>query len=170
MTGMAPLACFSAAGALLPIEAALRKRGMDRACGAQVPLRFREILWATLRSHVMLVFYLTHHLLRYHLLPLLLIAVIRPSLAPLILGLMVFPTGVSYLRKRPRIDPVSYAFFFLMEQLFYGAGVLWGSMRQRHLKCYRITFAHAGFLGRSPVQAISRFKSRVMSGFALRNG
>jgi hypothetical protein len=136
---------------------------MDRACGAAVPLGFPEILRATLRSHLLLAFYLTHHLIRYHLLLLLLLSVIWPRLAPLTLGLVLFPIAVGYLRKRPRIDPVSYGFFFLMEQLSYGAGVLWGSIRHRHLKCYRITFAHAGFLKRSPVKAIARLKHRVRS-------
>jgi mycofactocin system glycosyltransferase len=159
----APSVFFSAAGAVLLIEAALRKRGMERACGAAVPVRYREFLRAALRSHLMLAFYLSHHLNRYYLLPLLLLSILRPRFAPFLAGLILFPTLVSFLRKRPRTDPVSYGFFFTMEQLFYGAGVLWGSIRHRHLKCYGIAFANAGFLKRSPAQAMCRLKFRLGS-------
>lgn len=141
---VAPMILLPSAGAVLLVEAALRKQGMDRMTAA--PLGFRTILRATLRSHLLLAFYLTHHIIRYHLMWLAALSILFPRLAPLVLGLMLFPTAVSYIRKRPRTDPLSYGFFFIMAQLFYGAGVFWGSVRRGHLKCYRIAFANAGFL------------------------
>ncbi len=149
---------FPVAGAVLAAEAVLRQRGINRACGVETPLGFREILRATLRSHLLLAFYLSHHIIRYYLLPLLLLSVLLPRLAPLLTALIVFPVVVGYLRKRPRTDPFSYGFFFIIAQLFYGAGVLWGSIRLRHLKCYRIAFANAGFLKKSPLNIRSPFR------------
>lgn len=149
------------AGIVPAAEADLRRRGIHRACGAAMPLGFREILRATLRSHLLLAFYLSHHIIRYHLLPLLLLSILLPRLAPLLTAMIVFPIIVGYTRKRPRTDPLSYGFFFIMEQLFYGAGVLWGSIRHRHLKCYRIAFANAGFLKKSPLNIRSWFRPRT---------
>lgn len=139
-----PGAMLPAAGAVLLVEAGLRKRAMDHITAA--PLRYSEVLRATLRSHLLLAFYLTHHIIRYHLIWLTVLSILQPKLAPLVIGIVLFPAIVSFIQKKPQTDPMSFGFFFIMEQVFYGAGVLWGSLRHQHLKCYRIAFANPGFL------------------------
>ncbi len=143
-TVLAPALLLPSAGAVLLAEAAPRRRAMNRMTAA--PPGFGEILRATARSHLILAFHLTHHTIRYHFPVWLTLPLLWPALAPLSLAVFLFPAIVSFFLRRPRLNPVSHAAFFIAEQVFYGAGVLRGSLRHRHLKCYRITFAHAGFL------------------------
>ncbi len=156
---VAPAILLPAAGAVLLAEAVLRKRAMDRMTAASLP--FWSILRATARSHLLLGYYLSHHVIRYHLPLLAALTAFFPSLLPLTLGLLALPITVTYVRHRPELDPITYGACFLAEQVFYGAGVLRGSIQHRHLKCYRISFARAGFLKRSPSRAADRFKARL---------
>lgn len=95
---------------------------------------------AVVRGHFHLIFFLTYHLVRYYLLLILVLLWAFSDGALIGAALIVFPTLVEYLRKKPRLGFPFFAFFFLSEQAFYQSGVFWGCIKQKSFRLYRIVF------------------------------
>ena len=105
-----------------------------------------EILAAVIKSHFQLAYYLSFYMVRYHLLPILVLSFAWPSGLWLYLTVIFLPTLVVYIRKRPRLSFPVFAFFYLAEHAFYQCGAFWGSLKQKNFRLYRISFRYAGFI------------------------
>ncbi len=105
-----------------------------------------EMFTAAIKSHFQLAYYLAFYMVRYHLLPLIVLACALPSMIWLWLVVIIFPALVTYLRKRPRLSFPVFAFFYLAEHAFYQSGAFWGCLKQKSFRLYRIYFRYAGFM------------------------
>lgn len=139
--------CLLAAAGIFGVEIGwkrmLLKRKMD------IRLSFAEIATAVGKDHFQLAYYLAFYLVRYHLLMVMILSLAVPSLIWLWLALVIFPTLVAYLRKRPRLSFPVFAFFYLAEHAFYQSGAFWGCLKQRTFRLYGISFKYMGFLPKS---------------------
>ena len=134
--------------AALPVlETGCKWTQLVRKLGVRLPIA--EIFGAVIKSHFKLAYYLAFYIVRYHLLPLVVLACILPDSIGLWLAIIVFPALVTYLQKRPQLGFPVFVFFYLAEHAFYQSGAFWGCIKQKSFRLYRIIFRHAGFLGRS---------------------
>jgi mycofactocin glycosyltransferase len=138
---------LAAAAAVFGLEAVWKRTQLKRKMGIRIPVA--EIAAAVGKDHFQLAYYLAFYLVRYHLLIFIFLSFAVPSLIWLWMAVMIFPTLVAYLRKRPRLSFPVFAFFYLAEHAFYQSGALWGCIRQRRFRLYGIKFKHMGFLPKS---------------------
>jgi hypothetical protein len=111
-----------------------------------IRLPWKDVLAAVIKDHFQLAFYLAYILVRYHLLLLIVLSFAVPSQIWLWLTIVIFPTLVTYVRKRPRLSFPVFAFFYLAEHAFYQSGAFWGCLKQKRFGLYRISFRYAGFI------------------------
>jgi mycofactocin glycosyltransferase len=121
---------------LLAFETLVRRRQMRRKMNIRLPLR--ATIQGILMAHARFLNYPTFYLVRYHLLLLIGLSFMLPSLIGLWSALIVYPVASVYLRKRPRLSFPVFAFFYLAEHAFYQSGVFWGCLRQKSFRLYRI--------------------------------
>jgi len=120
----------AAAGALVTIiDAGARKRRLRR---KDLPMAFIRILAATIRDYLGFIYHCCSFLSRYYLAAGLLFMLFLPRLSILILGAQVLVGSVVYAGKRPRLNFLSFQFYFLLEQLSYQSGVWWGCLKNLH--------------------------------------
>ena len=120
----------AAAGALVTIiDAGARKRRLRR---KNLPMVFIRILAATIRDYLGFIYHCCAFLSRYYLAAGLLLIPFLPRLSILILGAQVLVGSVVYAGKRPRLNFLSFQFFFLLEQLSYQSGVWWECLKNLH--------------------------------------
>ncbi len=94
-------------------------------------------LHARARAAASLLYYLGYHGLRYYAWPLLLLAAAAPR-GVLVLGAVwVAVAAVDHRVKRATLGFPAFLFYYLGEQLAYGAGVFWGCVRQGTFRSYR---------------------------------
>lgn len=132
---------------ILAVETGCKRRQLIRKTG--IRLSSGEILTAEIKDHFRVAFYLAFILVRYHLLVLIALSFCLPSQVGLWLTVIILPTVVTYLRKRPRLSFPVFAFFYLAEHAFYQSGAFWGCVKQRCFRLYRISLRYAGFMQRS---------------------
>ena len=130
----APVACF-----IVLVDALAKRR--DYRKRMQVTLSFGTIFRATVEKHFHLFYHLCHHLIRYHVILLVTLAIFFTPLIPLVAVIVLFPALVAFLRKRPQLGFLWFLGFFVVEQAFYQAGVFWGSLRHRCLRPYHLVLA-----------------------------
>ncbi|MFH0730954.1 MAG: mycofactocin biosynthesis glycosyltransferase MftF [Pseudomonadota bacterium] len=111
-----------------------------------VSLGWIEIAKAVIKSHLKLTYYLAFFALRYFLLLIISLSLAFPSLLPLWLAVVLIPTGVDYIRKKPELSFPEFAFFYWSEHSFYQSGAFWGSLKEKSFRLYRISFCPVGFL------------------------
>lgn len=131
---------LAAAAALLLTDAALAHRRVAR---QGIPLSRTDILIARGRAAASLAYYAGYHLLRYYLLPLSLVVALSPSLGILAATLVLWVGAVDYYVRRPKLAIPFFFLYYLLEQLAYGSGVLWGCIRQRSFASYRMRISQA---------------------------
>jgi mycofactocin system glycosyltransferase len=129
-----------AAAALLLSDAALAHRRIAR---QGIPLSYGEVLLARGRAAASLAYYAGYHLLRYYLLPLSLLVALVPSLAGLAAAVFLWVGGVDYHVRRPKLLVPFFYLYYLLEQISYGSGVLWGCIRQGSFASYRMRISPA---------------------------
>jgi mycofactocin system glycosyltransferase len=127
---------------ILIVDSVLRKTRYEQQIG--VPLTLTQVFRATVEKHFHLSFHLAHHLVRYYLLPLVVLAIIFPHIILAAVALIVFPSLVLYVEKKPRLNFGQFLFFFLSEQAFYQTGVFWGCLKLRSFRPYRLVFTSVG--------------------------
>ena len=136
-----------AAAGIFGIELGWKRMLLKRKMDIRLPVF--EIATAVGKDHFQLAYYLAFYLVRYHLLGFVVLSFVVPSLIYLWLALVIFPTLVAYLRKRPRLSFPVFAFFYLAEHAFYQSGAFWGCLKQRSFRLYGISFKYMGFLPKS---------------------
>jgi mycofactocin glycosyltransferase len=143
-----------AAAGILGVETGWKQMQLKRKMSIRLPVS--DIAAAVGKDHFQLAYYLAFYLVRYHLLLFIVLSFAVPSLMWLWLALVIFPTLVTYLRKRPRLSFPVFAFFYLAEHAFYQSGAFWGCLKQRTFRLYGISFKYMGFLPKSS----SRIKTK----------
>jgi mycofactocin system glycosyltransferase len=129
-----------AAAALLLSDAALAHRRIAR---QGIPLSYGEVLLARGRAAASLAYYAGYHLLRYYLLPLSLLVALVPSLVGLAAAVFLWAGGVDYYVRGPKLAIPFFYLYYLLEQISYGSGVLWGCIRQGSFASYRMRISPA---------------------------
>ena len=126
-------ALAGALGALL-LDGKLAVRRLQQ-CG--LPLEAGAVWGARLRALGSLVYYVTHHAVRYYGLPLLAASVIWPRLGLVAWALLLVVVVVERRVKGSALGLAPFTFFFLAEHLAYGAGVFAGCLRKKRFGSYR---------------------------------
>ncbi|MBN2791921.1 MAG: mycofactocin biosynthesis glycosyltransferase MftF [Desulfuromonadales bacterium] len=121
--------------ALLFVDSVASRRRMSKQ-GLLLPLI--RIFVARSRAVGSLAYYLGYHLLRYYLLPLLLGAVFFPSFSLVPILLLLGVGLVDYRVRKPRMSLSAFYLYYLLEQLAYGSGVLWGCLKLKNFTSYRL--------------------------------
>lgn len=131
---------LAAAALLLLIDIGLTRRKVAK---QGLSLASRTVFTARLRAVGSLGYYLSYHLLRYYLLPLLLVGLLYPPVVLLVLALL-FGVGLVDYRVRVAKLPLSaFYLYYLLEQLAYGSGVFWGCVRKKNFTSYRLDLARS---------------------------
>lgn len=108
----------------------LRRQGVTLPAG--------KILLARTRAAASLGYYLGYHLLRYYLVPLLLIALLYPPLGLLVLTTLAGVATVDHQVRKARLALPAFWFYYLLEQLAYGSGAFMGCLRLKKFTSYRL--------------------------------
>jgi mycofactocin glycosyltransferase len=144
------------AAVILGVETGWKRMQLKRKMDIRLPII--DIATAVGKDHFQLAYYLAFYLVRYHLLLFIILSFAVPSLIWLWLALAIFPTLVTYLRKRPRLTFPIFAFFYLAEHAFYQSGAFWGCLKQRTFRLYGISFKYMGFLPKAGSRTQKRRK------------
>lgn len=97
---------------------------------------FFTVVNARLRAFAGLTYYLGYHMLRYYLLPIMLLGIVWPKIGLVFLLLTLWVVAVDYWVRRPQTSPFAFALFYLLEQLSYGCGVFVGCWRKKNFASY----------------------------------
>lgn len=99
---------------------------------------FITLLAGRLRALGSLLYYLCAHLIRYYAVPLLLLCFLVPPLRSVGIAVLLCTTVVDYAVKKPKLFFLSFVYIYLLEQIAYGFGVLWGCLRHMNFASYRV--------------------------------
>lgn len=105
-------------------------------------LPFRALIYATLRSHFSLYYFVLFHLMRYYLILLFAIGFLFHSLWIFGGFALLLTSIVDYRAKKPRLNYPVFLFFYFMEHLAYQTGVFWGCLKLGHFRAYVPVFSH----------------------------
>jgi mycofactocin system glycosyltransferase len=100
----------------------------------EIPIKVSSLVLAVLRSYLAFFHHIASFVSRYYLLSLVIILPIAPSVSIVILMLHLLVGTVDYVIKKPRLNWVSFLYYFSLEQLSYQLGVWWGCFK--HI-CFR---------------------------------
>lgn len=118
-------------------------RTRRRVASSGLTLSPGRILIARWRAVGSLGYYLGYHLLRYYLVPLLLVGLINPAFGLLPLALWLGVGLVDYRVRRPRLSLAGFYLYYVLEQLSYGCGVFWGCCKAHSFSSYRLNLSRA---------------------------
>ncbi|MDZ4184839.1 MAG: mycofactocin biosynthesis glycosyltransferase MftF [Desulfuromonadales bacterium] len=103
-----------------------------------VTLASGKILLARARTIASLAYYLGYHLLRYYLVPLLVVSCLYPPLGLLVLLALGGVAIVDHQVRQPRLALPLFIFYYFLEQLAYGSGAFSGCWRLKTFASYRL--------------------------------
>ena len=124
--------------AILVADAVMKTVKYTKQAGISLP--FATIFRSAATTHFNLLFHLSHHVIRYHLILLLLLAIVFPQIMFAVAAMVLFTSIVECIRKKPRISFPEFLFYFLAEQCCYQLGVLTGCLRLRFFRPYKLNF------------------------------
>jgi mycofactocin system glycosyltransferase len=133
-TGGWPLAL--ALGLLAADTVSVRVRFARRGLSIGLP----ALLGGRLRALGSLVYYLSYHLVRYYVIPLIVIALTVPGFWAWALPVTVLlcAAGVDHAVRRPPLSFIRFCGIYLLEQIAYGSGVFWGCLKRKCFASYRV--------------------------------
>lgn len=99
-----------------------------------LPIKTVLLLLSVLRSHAAFLYHICSFVSRYYLFFSLIIAPFAPTAAVVIVILHLTAAAVEYITLKPQLNPISFLFYFTLEQLSYQLGVWWGCFKNR---CFR---------------------------------
>ena len=91
-----------------------------------IPIKTLPLLLSVLRGYLTFVYHIAGFVSRYYLFSALIILPVAPLASTIILMLHLITGVVDYVIKKPRLNLVSFLFYFTLEQLSYQLGVWWG--------------------------------------------
>lgn len=92
---------------------------------SQIPVSRRQVFSAVIRSHLSFVYHCCSFISRYYLIVVPVVLPLSPLTAAIITGMHLTTGIVDYTVKKPRLNLISFLFFFTLEQASYQAGVWW---------------------------------------------
>lgn len=111
----------------------------DRRIRAQgLTLAVGKVLLARTRTLASLAYYLGYHLLRYYLVPLLLVSCLYPPFGLLVLLALGGVATVDHQVRQARLNLPLFCFYYFLEQLAYGSGAFIGCLRLKNFTSYRL--------------------------------
>ena len=122
--GYLPLLVLSGAAVIVN---AIKKLFKIRRRG--IPIKVSSLLLSVLRSYLAFFYHIASFVSRYYLFLSMIILPIAPLVSTVILMLHLLAGIVDYAIKKPRLNPVSFLFYFSLEQLSYQLGVWWGCFK-----------------------------------------
>ena len=117
-----------ASGAIIWFAEALSKFAAIKCRG--IPIKFVSLLISVIRSYLALFYHCCDFVSRYYLIGSIAVFPLFPLAAAIIAGMHLTAGLVQYFVKKPRLNPISFLFYFSMEQLSYQLGVWWGCFRK----------------------------------------
>ncbi len=104
--------------------------------GIRIPLR--KVAFSVVRTYLSFFYFVSFHLVRYYLVPILLAGFAFPTLWPLALFFLFLSSAVDYHTKRPALTYPGFLFFYVLEHVFYQTGVFLGCVKARTFGSYRM--------------------------------
>ena len=95
----------------------------------EIPIKVSSLLLSVLRSYLAFFYHIASFVSRYYLFPSLIILPIVPLVSTIFLMLHLVAGTVDYVIKKPRLNMVSFLFYFSLDQLSYQLGVWWGCFK-----------------------------------------
>jgi mycofactocin system glycosyltransferase len=106
-------------------------RRLQKMRSGGVPVGALEVLLAVFRSDVAFLYHLSAFVSRYYLVWAIAVGFFFPRAFMIVLGVHIGVGLAEYFLRKPRVDPLSFLFYFSLDQLFYQLGVWWGCLRNR---------------------------------------
>jgi mycofactocin system glycosyltransferase len=100
----------------------------------QIPVTRGQVFRSVIRSHLSFVYHCCSFISRYYLVVSPLVLLLSPLTAVMMMGMHLTAGIVDYTLKRPQLNPISYLFFFTLEQVSYQSGVWWECIRRINFK------------------------------------
>ncbi|MFC1533611.1 mycofactocin biosynthesis glycosyltransferase MftF [Thermodesulfobacteriota bacterium] len=110
----------------------LRKWAVIRPRGLSIG--FSALFLSVLRGYFTFFYHCSAFVSRYYLMWAALMLPLLPAASALILGMHLFNGLMEYVMKKPRLNPLSFLFYFSLEQLSYQMGVWWGCIKNLSFK------------------------------------
>jgi mycofactocin system glycosyltransferase len=101
----------------------------------------RELGLATFRNYLSFYYFAFFHLVRYYLIVFIGFGFLWHPLWILGALMLVYASVADYFVKKPHMKFHLFLFFYLLEHLFYQAGVFWGCLKQKYFRCYLLKFS-----------------------------
>lgn len=108
-----------------------------------LPLPYFKVLAARVRAVGSLGYYIGYHLLRYYLVPMLLVLLVYPLFGLLVLMMLLGVGCVDFRVRKAKLPLVLFYCYYFCEQLSYGSGVFCGCLRTKSFASYRLDLKSA---------------------------
>ena len=118
---------FLALCGIIVLFDALRK--LFRIRGKGTTIKFPAVFMAVIRSYFAFSYHCCAFISRYYLFWAIVVMLLFPLAFIIIMGMHLLAALVEYFIKKPRLNPVSFFFYFSLEQLSYQLGVWWGCLK-----------------------------------------
>jgi mycofactocin system glycosyltransferase len=99
-----------------------------------IPLTLLRITTAIARSYLAFIYHCSTFVSRYYLIWSIIVFPFFPAVALTILGMHLLAGLGEYYIRRPRLNALTFVFYFTLEQLSYQLGVWWGCVRRAYFK------------------------------------
>jgi mycofactocin glycosyltransferase len=104
--------------------------------GIRIPLR--KVAFSVVRTYLSFFYFVSFHLVRYYLVPILLVGFAFRTLWLLVLFFLFLSSAVDYQTKRPALTYPGFLFFYVLEHVSYQTGVFLGCVKARTFGSYRM--------------------------------
>ncbi len=94
-----------------------------------IPVGFGRLVLAEFRGYIAFIYHACSFVSRYYLFFIIPFLLFAPLWSAIGLGAHLVTTAVEYAIKKPRLNPLSFLFYFTLDQVSYQAGVWWGCIR-----------------------------------------
>jgi len=111
------------------MDALHRKRQVQR---HNLQVKLPSLLLAVFRSYLVFLYHLCAFVSRYYLVWAFLILWFLPRVTMVVLGIHVLVGISEYVIRKPRMNPLTFLYYFSLDQLSYQLGVWWGCVKNRH--------------------------------------
>lgn len=100
-----------------------------RITGKGTTIKFPAVFMAVIRSYFAFFYHCCAFVSRYYLFWAIVVMPLFPLAFIIIIGMHLLAGLVEYFIKKPHLNPVSFFFYFSLEQLSYQLGVWWGCLK-----------------------------------------
>ncbi len=100
----------------------------------RLPVTRRQVYTAIFRGYLSFVYHCCSFISRYYLIVLPVSILISPLISGVIFGMHLIAGSVDFTVNRPRLNLLSFLFFFTLEQISYQSGVWWKCIQQFNFK------------------------------------